>query len=123
MVAKAKPELMEICSLEEQEKILSGVVVEYQKQIHELCKRATGRPSAVLQNERARVDKLHSDALSRLHSIRSVRKRAANMAFCEVFREVAGFILPEELIYRICVEANDVIMTARRGAEDGDIRV
>lgn len=123
MVAKAKPELMEICSLEEQEKILSRAVVEYQTRISELCKRATGRWSIVAQTERSQVGKLHSDALSRLHSIRALRKRAASMAFCEVFRVVAEFILPDELMRRVCSEANDVIMTARREAEGGDVHL
>lgn len=123
MVAKAKPELIEICSLEEQEKILSGVVVGCQTQISELRKRTTGRWGAAAQNERARVEKLWRDALARLHSIRAVRKRAANMAFCEVFREVAAALLPQELIYRVCVETTDVIMAARREVDLGDVHL
>jgi hypothetical protein len=121
MVAKAKPELMEICSLEEQEKILSERTAFTQERLAQLNKLMDGPPHTRKQAAAEKVNVLeqHNIYKARLLSIRSVRKRAANMAFCEVFREVAGFVLPDELVYRICAESNDVIMTAKRGVSDG----
>lgn len=119
MVAKAKPELMEICSLEEQEKLLSERTAFTQERLAALNKlmlqgtRFVGTKAAA---ERVGVLEQHNEYKAKLMAIRSLRKRAANLAYCEVFREVAGFVLPQELIYRICREANDVIMAARREA-------
>lgn len=125
MVARAKSELIEICSLEEQEEILSERTTSTQERIAHLNRLMEGpsRTRTTAAAERMNVLEQHNNYKARLMSIRAMRKRASNLAFCEVFREIAGFVLPQELVYRICAATNDVILTAKREAMNGDVHL